>query len=280
MKRAASILLFCLIILGVLPKIAIAETNKKPQNTLFFGVAPQKSASEMAKTWTPFLNYLSKKASCEIHFKTATNVTTFEERVASGEYDIAYLNPHFYVRPESSDYKVFAKEKDVSLKGIIIVRKESPYQKLKDLDGKIIVFPSPSAFAATLLPLAHFEKEGISVNLKFVGSHESVYRSVEKELYPAGGTIMKAIEQADPSISKQLRVLWTSPSYTSHPIAAHKRVPKEVFLRLKAVMLSMDKDPEGMALLKDIGFKGIVEANDSAYDDIRKLNINIPEVKE
>lgn len=279
MEKIVSILLFSLVILHALPQITIAESDKKPQITLSFGVAPQKSASELAKTWTPFLNYLNKKTGCSIHFMTAIDVVTFEQRVTAGEYDIAYLNPHFYIRPESANYKVFAKEKDIMLTGTIIVHKDSAYQQLADLNGKTIAFPSPSAFAATLLPMAHFQKEGISVKLQFVGSHESVYRSVAKGLYPAGGTIKKAIEQADTPIREQLRILWTSPPYTPHPIAAHSRVSKEVLKKLKKVMLDMHKDPEGMALLKDIGFKGIVEAKDSEYDDIRKLNLKLPENK-
>lgn len=275
MKRIISIFLFSLVILSVLPQISIAESNKKPQITLSFGVVPQQSATELAKIWTPFLNYLNKKTGYSIHFKTAKDIATFEERIEAGEYDIAYFNPLHYVSYRSVGYMVFAKEKDTKVTGIIVVHKDSPYQKIADIDKQEMAFPSPSAFAATILPLATLKKEGITVIPKYVASHDSVYRTIAKKLYLAGGGIIKTLGQTEPEIRKQLRILWTSPSYTPHPIAAHPRVPKKVVQNLKSVMLNMHKDPEGMALLKDIGFKGIVGADDSEYDDIRSLNLNL-----
>ena len=81
-------------------------------NVYSFGVVPQHTATVLARRWTPFLNYLSEKTGYRINFKTAKDIPTFEERLAAGEYDFAYMNPyHYIVAHRNVGYQVYAKEK-------------------------------------------------------------------------------------------------------------------------------------------------------------------------
>lgn len=241
-----------------------------------FGVVPQQSASELARLWTPILSYLSEKTGYRLDFKTAKDIPVFEQRLAAGGYDIAYMNPyHYTVFHRSPGYRVFAKERGRKLKGIVVVRKDSPYQDVAQLKGKTIAFPAPAAFAATVLPLSNLKTLGIPIEAKYVASHDSVYLSVFKGLYPAGGGIMRTFENFDPGMRDRLRILWTTPEYTPHAIAAHPRVPPEVVQRLQEAMIRMHEDPRGAALLGGIGFKGLAAAHDAEYDDIRRLDIRL-----
>ena len=73
----------------------------------------------------------------------------------------------------------------------------------------------------------------------------------------------------------QLRILWKSQPYTSHPIAVHPRIPKEVAQRVRAALLAMANDNQGVVLLKEAGFNGFMLAEDRDYDDVRKLLMGI-----
>ena len=113
----------------------------------------------------------------------------------------------------------------------------------------------------------------VMFNTKFVSSHESVYLNVEKGLYPAGGGIIRTFEMMDNSISKNLRILWTTPQFTPHAIATHPKLPHDIAKKVLNTFLKMSSDPVGQQKLKLIGFKGIDAASDSDWDDIRHLNI-------
>ncbi len=253
-----------------------AANAPDPKRTLSFGIVPQQSATKLARKWTPFLAYLSKKTGYRIDFKTAKDIPTFEERCAAGEYDIAYMNPyHYTVFHESPGYKVLAKQKLKALKGIIVARKDSPYKELSELDGSTLAFPSPAAFAATIVTRAYFDGQGINITPKYVSSHDSVYRSVAKGLYPAGGGVPRTFRSMDKSIRDQLRIFWISKGFTPHAIAAHPRVSEEIVRKITAFMAEMENDPVGKEILKRLNFKGLVNAQDSDWDDVRALGIDI-----
>lgn len=257
------------------PGAATAAPRDEPA-ALVFGVVPQQSASELAKAWIPILDYLGRKTGRRLRFATAKDIPTFEQRLAAGEYDLAYMNPyHYTVFQRQPGYRPLAREKDRQLKGIVVVRKDSPLRDIAQLKGETVAFPGPAAFAATLLPQAQLKKMGIAIESSYVSSHDSVYLAVSRGLYAAGGGIQRTFENIDPGTREQLRILWTTLGYTPHAIAVHPRVSDGVAGQLQAALLAMADDPQGAALLKSIGFNGLVAAADADYDDIRRLDFKL-----
>lgn len=244
--------------------------------TLTLGIVPQQSAKKLARLWTPITEYLSQKTGHKIIFSTAQDIPTFEKRVLMGDYDIAYMNPyHFTVFNQKPGYRALAKQKDKVIKGIVVVAKDSPIQSLMELSGQTLAFPSPAAFAASVLPRAKMTQDGIAYTPKYVSSHDSVYLTVAKGLFPAGGGVLRTFNNTDPKVREGLRVLWTTPGYTPHAIATHPTLSEEVRSKVLQALLSMNTDPKGQELLKSISFKGIEAAQDSDWDDVRSLDIKL-----
>ena len=255
--------------------LVLSRTSLAAGEIYTFGIVPQQAASEMADSWVPFLKLLSERSGVQLRFATAPDIPTFEKRLSDGAYDIAYMNPyHYTVYHKISGYEAFAKEKDRKLNGILVVSKDSPIKEIKDLSGSTIIFPAPAAFAASILPRAALRKAGITFTTKFVSSHDSVYLNVVRGMYPAGGGISRTFEMLDDKTKTELRVLWTTKSYTSHAIAHHPNIPKAAVLKLQSAMAEMAGDTEGREKLKLIGFKGIEAARDSDWNDVRQLNIS------
>ncbi|WP_100753405.1 phosphate/phosphite/phosphonate ABC transporter substrate-binding protein [Vibrio salilacus] len=243
---------------------------------LTFGIVPQQSAITLAKNWGPILQHLSEKTGLKIVFRTAKDIPEFEQRVLKGEYDIAYMNPyHYTVFHQKPGYEAFAKQKDKLIRGIVIAKSDSSIQDLKDLDGETLVFPSPAAFAASLIPRSSLQAMGITFTPQYVSSHDSVYLNVAKGFFPAGGGIERTLNNTDPAVRSQLKVLWRTPGYTPHAFATHPALPPEVSAKIAEAMLTLNDDSEGQALLGRIKFKGIESAQDSDWDDVRALNITL-----
>ena len=260
---------------GLLGAAASALAQSQPKS-LTFGIVPQQAASRLAEDWGPLLAEVSRRSGVQLVFRTAPNIPAFEERLATGDYDLAYMNPyHYVVFHKASGYRAFAKEQERRLKGILVVRKDSPVLKPADLAGKTVVFPAPAAFAASILPQAEFGRLKIPIETRFVASHDSVYRAVASGLQEAGGGIQRTFEAMPSEVREQLRVLSETPGYTPHAFAAQPRVAAATIARVLKAMGSLADDEIGRALLAPLAFKGVVAAQDREWNDIRALDIDL-----
>lgn len=258
--------------------IGISTVSQAAPVRLRVGIVPQSASTKSAEAWTPLLAHLSETTGLDLRFATAKNIPTFEARLAEGEYDVAYMNPyHYTVFHEKPGYEAIAHAKNTKLRGLIVVHKESPIQDVAGLAGLTVGFPAPTAFAATIIPLAYLQNQQIAVMPRYLGSHDSVYLNVAQQRIPAGGGIVQSLGKLPEDVKGQLKVLWMSESYTPHAIAVHPRVNADVVQKLTAALIALDADPRNRDLLAEIGLPGFVAATDSQWDGIKALHINLLE---
>ncbi len=242
---------------------------------LTFGVVPQQSASSLARVWIPVMQEIAARSGVQIVFRTTPDIPSFEESLAKGRYDLAYMNPyHYAVFSRKAGYRAFAKEKDRRLTGIIVVPKNSPVKDIRELAGKKVAFPAPAAFAASMLTRAEFARQAVPIDVSYVSSHDSVYRGVARGVFAAGGGIQRTLEAMEPDVAAGLRVLIKTPSYVPHAFAARPGMPADVLAKIQSAMLSLADDESGQKLLKELSFKGIEPAGDADWDEIRRLRFD------
>ncbi|WP_417221924.1 phosphate/phosphite/phosphonate ABC transporter substrate-binding protein [Amphritea sp.] len=244
--------------------------------TLSFGIVPQQSAQKLAHLWTPITDYLSAKTGYQIRFTTAKDIPTFERRLHAGLYDIAYMNPyHFTVFNQKPGYRAIARQKDKRIKGIVVVRKDSLINSLMDLNGTKMAFPSPAAFAASVIPQSRLKQDHIEFSPSYVSSHDSVYLGVARGFFQAGGGVLRTFNNTTPAIREQLRILWTSEGYTPHAVAVAPSISTKQQQRIREALLGMVDDPQGIKLLNSIRFNEFTAAENADWDDVRSLNITL-----
>ncbi len=245
-------------------------------HSLTFGIVPQQSAVTLATNWGPILHYLSAQIGHDVVFRTAKDIPEFEQRLLAGEYDIAYMNPyHYTVFHQKPGYIAFAKQKNQQIRGILVINKHSPLTDIAELDGQTLAFPSPVAFAATVLPLSALAQQNIHVQPQYVSSHESVYLNVASGFFVAGGGIERTFNNTDPQIRDQLQILWRTPQYTPHAFAFHPNLDPTLAQQIQQALLALNDSKEGLELLNNISFSGISPAQDADWDDIRALHITL-----
>ena len=254
--------------------IGLVLTRGSLAETLSFGIPPQQSPVEVVKRWTPILQYLEKKTGVTLELKTGKDISTYQLQIMEGVYDIAFVNPNTYVAANKlRGYQAFAHEKDGKSYGMIVARKNGPITQLSELYDRTLAFPSSFAVMATILPLKQLEEQKIPVRVQYVVSMDSVYRSVAKGLFLAGGGESRTFGSLDPEIRDQLVVLWRSDELPPFPFFAHPRVPAATVSQLQNAMIGMSQDPEGQALLKVVNIKGLEKSTDADYNGVRKLNL-------
>jgi phosphonate transport system substrate-binding protein len=246
------------------------------QDVYSFGVVPQQSATKLARLWGPVLAMVSERSGVQLRFATAPDIPTFEERLSRAEYDFAYMNPyHFVTFNTAPGYRALGRAMDRRIRGIVVVRKDSDIADMTELAGSEVAFPAPLSFAATLLTQAYLRQNAIEIHPRYVSSHDSVYRSVAKGLYPAGGGILRTLNNVAPEVQEQLRVLWTSEKFTPHAFAFRPGLPEQVRERVAAAIYALHEDREGARRLNALRLQGITPASDADWDDVRALNISV-----
>lgn len=238
---------------------------------IVFGVVPQQSPSVLIEKWTPVMNYLSKKTGLNIILNIEKSIPEFESNLEKGVYDIAYMSPAYYITAHAKQgYK--AKFRDTKMVVGILVSTKNIEMNSKNLSKMKYLFPTPMAFAATLLTKYEIkEKYGVDIskncNVLYVNSHDSVYKGIARNIGDIGGGIERTFSNIpDKETKNKLKIIYHTNSYPSHPIAFHPRINKKQTKLLESAILSIP-----IAMLKDLSMKKIIQINDKEYNIIRKL---------
>lgn len=240
-------------------------------NEISLGIVPQQSPSKLSTTWLQITEYLSKETGIKVVFRTEKSIPTFEEKLYSGEYDVAYMNPyHFIIANNLQKYEAFLRDKN-DIVGILVSKDNIIFDE-KDLKNKTFLFPAPNAFAATLL-IKYELKKKYNINLDtdakvlYVNSHDSVYKGVFRDIGDFGGGINRTYTDfIKNSENEKMKIIYETDSYPSHPFAFHPRVDKKTVEKLEKAFLNMPENLKELLSIKEFKL-----TNSSEYDVIKDI---------
>jgi len=240
-----------------------------------FGVVPQFEAREIAAIWIPILAELAKRTGLALTMKGSPRIPEFEIAFEAGEFDFAYMNPyHAMIAARKQGYLPLVRDAQ-PLYGVLAVRKDSPYQAVKDLAGKKISFPAPNAFGASLLMRADLETLfHIKVIPLYAQTHTSSYLNTVLGISEASGGVKGSFDRQKPDLRESLRIIYETRKVPSHPILAHPRVPEAHRDLVKQALLDMAATPEGAALLNKIPMSQPTSASTDEYALMSKLKLD------
>jgi phosphonate transport system substrate-binding protein len=249
------------------------EPADKDARNYYFGIVPQQSPMRLVQLWLPTIEYLKRETGINIHFATKKSIPEFESCLASKAYDLAYMNPiHYVVFRKVGGYNALARDIGASLRGLIVVPRDSSVRTLSDLRGMTIAFPSPGAFAASILPRQELQSLKIAFAPSYVRSHDSVYLTVASGIFPAGGGISRTFNAMSTQIKSKLRVLHSTRDYPTHAIATRSDMPEAD--RRKLLLALQDMSRKANTALKLTGIVKYGLAKDADWKPIRALNID------
>ena len=242
---------------------------------IVMGVVPQQSPLKLLKVWKPISKYLSEKTGEKVIFKTEKSISKFEEVLYKGGYDFAYMNPyHFIVANKVQAYEARVRASK-NIKGILVKKKGSSKDKTIDKNSRFL-FPSPNAFAATLLikyDLVQKYNVDLSVinKARYVNSHDSVYKGVSRGIGDIGGGIERTFNSLNDSDTKNnLVIIHTTKEYPSHPFAFKPTMSKKLQKKLVEALLSMPK-----LYLDSLKIKSLKAIKNDEYDSVKELAIKL-----
>jgi len=265
--------LTCLTLLcQLIPGAAAAAPPAGPVYS--FSVAPQFERRQLFSIWQPIVDELQRRTGLHFDLVTSLSVGDYDKDVKAGTYDFVYVNPYMVPRIEKQPgYQPLIRD-SAPLHGILVVRKDSPLQRVEDLHGKTLAVPSIAALGTSLLLRAELDRGfGVKPRPLVAKSHSSVFFHVINGLADAGGSVQKALSEQNPKVQDSLRVLYQTRGVPSHPIAAHPRVPPKVREQVQQAFIAMSADARGRALLAEIPMREAVAASAEDYRVLETLNL-------
>lgn len=246
-----------------------------------FGVVPQYGQRQMFATWKPILNELEKRTGLSFRLVSTPTIPAFEKECLKGAYDFVYMNPYLVLKANKPAGYLPIIRDSTDLRGILVVRKDSPVKSPSELNSKTIAFPSPNALGASLLMRADLTNL-FHVNFAplYVTSHDSVYLHVVKGLAEAGGGVEKTLREQNGAIRDALKVIYTTRPIPSHPVVAHPRVAGPDAEKVRRAFIEMEATPDGRELLARIPMNHPISTSLKNYAPMAKWGLDSFWVKE
>ena len=253
--KSRSRLLICLL-LPLTPCVTQAACygdQTKANAPLVFAPVPQLPAPTLFARWVPLLEALGNASGQCFDLVIKPTIPEFEKFLLSGAPELAYTNPyHAVMAYKAKGYQPLLADGTMLLTGILVAKRDSNIKQLTDLQGQIVDFPAPNAFASSLLLRAHLQHLKISIRPNYVKTHSNVYRGVLIGEAAAGGGVNRTLEGEPEEIRQKLRVLYETPGYRSHPVIASSKLSRPVKAQILQSFLDLAKSEQGRNLLAPV----------------------------
>ena len=168
----------------------------------------------------------------------------------------------------------------------VIVSWESNFRSFEDLRGRRWAYNEPnshSGYNLTRYMLAEMsEFEGFFGDVTEAGSHQAALQMLLEGKIDGtsiDSTVLEIELKNRPEISKQIRTIKTWGPSPIPPLVIHKQVPAKMRDKIRGMLLGMESDVEGQAILADLGMKRFTRVSDGDYDLIRVMALKARRVR-
>lgn len=258
------------------PAAAQAPAPKPAAKTYAFNVLNQRTIALTAQYWNPILTYVSKKSGVPLELKLAKNAREGNLIAEKGGYDFLYTNHFFTPERDGLGFHVIARPIGPGVQAQIVVPSDSPLRTLQELEGQEVGFVSSDGFTGFWVPQDALLRARVNVKASFTGNQEASVAQLKVGKIAAAGVNGLILERYARREGFAYRALWTSPIYPDLCIMAHERVPADKTAAVRAALLGMDKDADGIkvlegaaALIKARSQLGFTASDDRDYDSYR-----------
>lgn len=254
----------------VMMQFAVAlEDQRVPYR---FGVFPYLSPLTMDAIFAPLSQKLADLLDRRVRFRTASTMSTFVERLKTGHYDFAILQPVLYpLMTDKLDYVPIAKFEE-SLTAQILVLASSPLKSVGDLKGKVVA--TPPLFGPIYHLAEHeLEKAGIlpgrDIVFKKNKSIDACFQQMVIGRTDACLAPSFSVPQIQDTLGREFRVLLQSESVPNRLLVVRKQLPLHDQAKILKAFLDLRDVSGGRRLLDAMHTRGFVAFEHEDYEKVR-----------
>ena len=244
-----------------------------------FAVHPLINPASLFQKYQPLIDYLNKKIpDCKFTLEASRDYPDYERKIKEAKLDFLLPNPWQTLKAMKVGYNVIAMSGDASdFKGLFIVRNDSKIINPKDLKGKVVSYPAPTALAACIMPQYFLHSHGIDVNHdivnRYVGSQESSIMNAYLGQAAVGVTWpppWRIFQKEHPKEAGELKVLWETSPLISNSVMARTDIPVDIQQKVSKALFELNDSPEGLSILSTIETSRFTKSDNRSYDVVQK----------
>jgi phosphonate transport system substrate-binding protein len=240
------------------------------------------------KKFHPLVTYLKQQTGIDIRLVVPKGSERLETAIENGDIDIAFQDPHTYVRlaslyDKSTLVRSLNRAGAISQSGVVITSKDSLIKKVKDLKGKTVMFGPRVSATKWVAAKTLFEENGIDIDkdLKAYsngGCCEDIAFNVYLKAVDAG-VVCDHFLQEHPEKQReigidamQLIVVSRTRLVPTKLFAARRGISESTVTKINDALLGLDKNkPEHAKILYRAELGGFQKSRDEDYNGIRML---------
>jgi len=258
-----------------LPQLGSEPREHSNRVEYSFGVLPLHNSVLFFETYQPLIDEINAQVSgFTVRLETAKDHPTYERKAREGRLDFLMMNPHLVIRTEERGYDIIGRAAG-NIRGLILVRKDSPVLKARDLKGASISFGARTDLAGAMMQKLLLKQQGLDVERdarpKYVGSPESALENVYSGRSAAAcvsESTWKAFETRRPEVARDLRVRWATMPLMGMGILARRDLPRERVQMVTRVLFDLDDSARGRRILKGMSISSFRPAGEASYDPV------------
>jgi len=271
---------------------AIAADWRDAHKTLTLGVITSENEADRIERYKPVRAYMEKELGVEIKWRSATDYAGVIEGLKAGKIDIARVGPAAYAKAwmvMNGEVEPLVGELDnngdFGYFSVVIVKRDSPFQKIEDLKGKRFAFADPNSTSGHQAPRYFLGESGIDADTffgqtSFSGSHENSVMALMNDTFDAAATWYRTEERSNMTRMEgkgmiepgQWRVIWKTPRLPSSPWAMSTDKPAAMRADIKAMLMNMKTQaPEAWQALTDGKASAYREVEHAEYEAIVRM---------
>lgn len=269
--------------------IAVERPQKlsSDQNVLRVAVGAMISPKDTFDYYREILDYIGNRLELQVLLIQRKTYSEINELLAKGLIDIAFICSGPYVSgKEKYGFEALATPQvrgNPFYQSYLIVNKNSSYQNLEDLRGRVFAFTDPDSNTGTLVPkywlaLIGERPESYFKSINYTYSHDNSILAVAKSLVDGAtvdGHIWEYYRVFNSTHTAKTRIIKKSESFGSPPLVASESLPAKQKNRIRDVLFSMHQDSEGRRILKELLIDRFVAPKEDWYDPILKMKLTI-----
>jgi len=252
---------------------AIETSSCKPFTPLTFGILPFISAEQLVERFTPLAQYLNEYLQVPVRIETAPNFLEFAKRTRDQQrYDILFTAPHLFPQASKAGYRLIAGVNSPGMRAIIVAPKKSNIHTLEDLKGKRLASVQPMSLASLLIKkhlIDHGLTPDVDVSMVITPTHDASLLSSYHGVTDASSLMRPPYNAASQTLRDNMRIIAETETAPHMPISVSTRLSAECEAQITALLLTMDTNSKGKAVLKHNRFAGFKHTNEKDYQRVR-----------
>lgn len=259
----------------------LPETPTPTRDALRFAIGTRISPRAMIEGRQRLAAWLGSRLGRGVSMTQRETYAETNDLLARGEVDFALVCSGAYAALPAQTTELLAAPAtngEATYHSLVLVRADDPALRFDDLRGRRFAFVDALSLTGRLYPESLARKAGGSFFSESVYTHshtESVrmVATARVEAAAVDSLVFDLMVREDPTLQSRVRVLLKSPAFGSPPIVARRGLDPAVVRAMRDALLGMHDDPQGRALLGELGFDRFVPVEPRAYESVRRIRM-------